>query len=280
MEIDRNSRIIRLTEPSKLVAANDDHLDGRDPRELDPDQRAVVREDLAKVPRENSPTPRYGGLHRLAIADFENAVATAEPDFSRYRLGFNNRDLLGSIAKDLNTRFGVNIHYGYGASLEAFANDPRQIGYGFRAARTDGFHIGEKVVDKLVEPFEAPIDRRAVATFAIAHEFFHSLLRHPDVDGAGIPMPKGWRIKKYEKYRALMEIQVDYLAARYLRVLGLPLDPVMAMFQRPGEFPEGKDYPSGEIRAANVASAKEAEFRLDLFSNEIVDCLDFLESLV
>jgi hypothetical protein len=92
-------------------------------------------------------------------------------------------------------------------------------------------------------------------------------------------MPNGWRVKQYEKYRKLIEFQVDYLAARYLRVLGLPLEPVCEVF-RNEMFKESKDYPSGAERESNVLSARNDEFRLDLFSNEVLDCLDFLESLV
>lgn len=280
MEIDRNrgGRVVNIAD-YRRVGLGEDKVDPRN-LSLDPAQRPLAQEDVERAQRLNSEKPRYGGLHRLAIADFEKAELSAEPDFARYRVGFNNRDLLGAIVRDLNTRFGVNIHYGYSSALEAFGRDSRDSGTGFRGSRVDGFHIGEKVIDSLVEPFESAVDRRAVATFAVAHEFFHSLLRHPDVDAGPKSRPNGWRIKSYDKYRALMEIQVDYLAARYLRLLGLPLEPVMEMFNKPGQFEGGKDYPDGATRALSMATAKEPEFRLDLFSNEIVDCLDFLETLV
>jgi hypothetical protein len=173
----------------------------------------------------------------------------------------------------------VKIDYGYTQNeLEAFSGADSS-GMGFRGMRTRGFKIGERMIDKLVAPFESPIDQRAVATFAIAHEFFHSLLRHPDMINYGVDRPRGYTIKSHDKYQKLFEYQADYLAARYLRLLGLPLDAVVKMFET-GDFEASKNYPSGVERAANVKSALEDGFRLELFSNDILDCLDFLESLV
>jgi len=248
---------------------------GRGPDSLRP---AVTKDTVLSTRSITAPKPRYGGLHPLAILDFDQTPR--ELDFTKYRAGFNNRNLLGPIADDLNKRFGTHLNYGYTQEdLEAYADPGKRGAFGLHAQGGRGFKIGERAIDRLVAPFEYGIATRAIATFCVAHEFFHALLRHPEVDTPGFRMPSGWRIKSYEKYRPLFELQVDYLAARYLRLLGLPIDPVVEMF-RTGDFPENKSYPSGTARAENVKTALEEEFRLDLFSNDVVDCLDFLESLV
>lgn len=276
MEVDPKKRPIVLTsfaDLAKLKAANDEGTP-------DPDPVPVTKDTVQKTTTFDAPRPRFGGLHQLAVLDFENATQTPDLDFTKYRAGFNNRNLLGPIADDLNKRFGTHINYGYTQEdLEAYADPGRRGGFGLLAQGGRGFKIGERVIDRLVAPFEYGIATRAIASFCIAHEFFHALLRHPEIDSPGFRTPDGWRIKSYDKYRPLFELQVDYLAARYLRLLGLPIEPVVEMF-RTQEFKEGKDYPSGLVRADNVKTALEEEFRTDLFSNDIVDCLDFLESLV
>lgn len=265
-----------------LDPANDNTFTPPDPRlearKEPPPVAEVTSEVVAKTAQHDAPKPRYGGLHQLAVLDLPETTK-AGGDFSQYRIGFNNRGLLGPIVEDLNKRFGTSISYGYSSTLEAFANPSVAGGFGFGAQGSRGFKIGEKAIDELVTPFPSPLDKRAIATFAVAHEFFHCLLRHPETLTHGFSTPAGWRVKSYEKQRRLYEFQSDYLAARYLRLLGLPLEAITQMF-RTGNFEENKDYPNGEMRAANVQSAFEDEFRLDLFSNDIVDALDFLESLV
>jgi hypothetical protein len=231
----------------------------------------------AWVPR--GARPVYGGLHQLAILDAEIPPARADdaPDFSTYRVGLNNRGLLSAIARDLDRMFATSISYGFASeATEAFGTN-RGGGYGF-GPRGHSYSIGEKKIDRLVEPEPTAIGRRAIASFVVAHEFFHVLLRHPDTFEAGVPQPKGLRVKTYAGYRPLIELQADYLAARYLRAKGLPLEPVIAMFERQNE-PASKDYPSDQDRAKNVARASAPEFDLDLFQNDIVDALAFLDFL-
>lgn len=267
---------MRALQPHDPVeAANDNQLSPPPPP---PPLPPVTAELVDKTAKLDAPAPRYGGLHQLAVLELPSELK-AGGDFSQYRIGFNNRGLLGPIVEDLNKRFSTQISYGYSSTLEAFANPSVSGGFGFGAQGSRGFKIGEKAIDELVTPFPSPLDKRAIATFAVAHEFFHCLLRHPETLTRGFSTPAGWRVKNSEKQRRLYEFQADYLAARYLRLLGLPLEAVTQMF-RTGKFEEDKDYPNGEMRAANVQSAFEDEFRLDLFSNEIVDALDFLESLV
>lgn len=220
--------------------------------------------------------PTYGGLHQLAVLDFSSG---AEPvDFSGFRHGMNNRSMYSKVVADLNERFGTKIRYGYSTELAAFAPvSPGRGGLGF--AQDGGFRIGERAIDQLVEPFLAnSTDVAAIATFAVAHEFFHSLLKHPELIDMGSRTPSGYRVKWSEKYHWALEFQVDYLAARYLRQLGLPLEPVLEMFEN-GDFPEKKTHPPGDMRAACVATAADDDFRGELFSNEVVDCLAFLDSI-
>ncbi len=220
--------------------------------------------------------PKYGGLHQLAVLDFSSG---AQPvDFSGFRHGMNNRSMYSKVVADLNDRFGTNIRYGYSTELAAFAPvSPSRGGLGFQ--RDGGFRIGERAIDELVAPFlSSSTDVAAIATFAVAHEFFHSLLKHPELIDMGSPTPRGYSVKWSEKYHWALEFQVDYLAARYLKLLGLPLEPVIQMFEN-GDFPEKKTHPPGGARGDCVATAADDEFRAELFSNEIVDCLAFLDSI-
>ncbi|MEQ8280191.1 MAG: hypothetical protein RKU31_41360 [Deltaproteobacteria bacterium] len=217
--------------------------------------------------------PPVVGLPQLGAMTWTDADV-ASTDFAKYRVGFNNRALLSPIVADLNARFGTKISYRYAPVLEAFG-PPHKSGVGF--ADSTNMAIGEKAIDKLVEPFEAPRDRQAIATFAVAHEFFHALLKHAHLLDFG-SSPKGYRIAWGDKYRQMFELQVDYLAARYLKSLGLPLDAVITMFET-GDFEPSEDYPSGEVRADNVRIAFDEAFRLELFDNDVVACLDFLDTI-
>ena len=228
-------------------------------------------------PREDAPA--NGGLHQLTLAGLEppRSSARIDPlDFSQYQPGMNNRGLLAPIAKDLDELFGVRMQFGYSARLEAFPRMVQQTGIGFTTHRNTDYTIGERAIDKLVEPFADSEHKRAVATFAIAHEFFHALLRHADLVNWGTEKPRGFRVKDYGRYEKLFELQADYLATKYLILRGLPVDPVMTMFET-GDFEETKAYPSGPARANNVRRALEPGFDVALFQNDIVDCLQFLD---
>jgi hypothetical protein len=229
--------------------------------------------------------PAFGGLHALALAklDLEGRPLAPAPDFSGYVPGLNNRSLYGAIAADLDHAFGVRISYGYSqdetAAFSGSGGPGGQIG--FRAGQGRGYTIGERYLDQLLAlaPAADPAAKAAIASFVIAHEFFHVLLRHPDLASHRGDRPHGFSVKDYGKYRPFLELQADYLAARYLRKKGLPLEPVAKMFEA-GPFKASEDYPSGATRATGVRAANSDEFNVSMFQNEVLDCLTFLDELL
>jgi hypothetical protein len=78
----------------------------------------------------------------------------------------------------------------------------------------------------------------------------------------------------------VIELQADYLAAKYLLFRGLPLDPIQTIFEKSPELrkPDPR-YPPVELRIETSLSAREPGFRLELFQNDVLDCLAFLEFL-
>jgi hypothetical protein len=254
------------------------------------DAAPVTNDELAKdqAPKQrvvwNAPgePPAFGGLHQLALAGIgvpKTSELLAEADFSTYRAGMNNRALWRPIAEDLNALFGVHISYGYSHALEAFPQltEPPKGRIGMTPDVMRRFSIGERALDKLLVHFDRPEEQKAVATFAIAHEFFHTLMRHADLINWGTERPRGFWVKDHKRYERLFELQADYLATKYLLLRGLPAEPVIEMFGIEGEFKEAPNYPPGEERANNVRRALEPGFDLALFQNEIVDCLAFLD---
>ena len=218
----------------------------------------------APPPFTGGATPASAGLHKLAVLTGQVDVnPLSAVDFNRYVEGKNNRSLYGAIVRDLEKTFGVKVNHAYGKYNEA---EPGVL------------RTGEKSLDELLSKFDSAEDKKAMATFVIAHEYFHVFLKHPDIalDGKS---PKGFEILDRSGYRPMFELQVDYLAARYLQSRGLSLAPVTDTFTTPGEFEASRDYPSGEHRAAVVESAAQEDFRKDLFTNGIVDCIAFLDWL-
>ena len=218
---------------------------------------------LGEKHKQTGAEPACRGLHKLAILTGElQPDALAAVDFTNYRPGKNNRSLIGAIMRDLEKSFGAKVNLAYGNRCETEEN---------RLVR-----IGEQELDKNLAKAKChtPKDKKAVAAFVIAHEFFHAYLRHPEV--AFGTRPDGFDVKK-SGYRKIFELQVDYLAARYIQSRGLSLEPVHELFSQ--DFEASKNYPSGEERQSNILSAQEPEFRQDLFTNEIFDCLAFLDAL-
>jgi hypothetical protein len=231
----------------------------------------------AKTWTPSAEPPKNGGLHQLTLATLELPKKTdvSSLDFSTYRPGFNNRALLGPIVKDLELLMGARFPWGYSHELEATSKGG---GFGLVSGKDGGFKVGERAIDALVAPFDAPSDKQAIAAFAIAHEYFHAFLHHADIAAWSGNAPKGFRVKNAERFRKVAELQVDYLAAKYLMLRGLSPEAVIKMFEQ-GEFPASKDYPSGKERADNVRRALEPGFATELFQNEILDCLAFLDFL-
>ncbi|MCK6548354.1 hypothetical protein L6R52_21075 [Myxococcota bacterium] len=221
--------------------------------------------------------PKNGGLHQLTLATIElpKKSAVSDLDFTSYRPGLNNRALLGAIVKDLEQLMGVRLAWGYAHELEAHS---KSVGLGFLPTKDGGFKVGERAIDALVAPFDDPKDKQAIAAFAIAHEYFHALLQHADIATWAGNAPKGFRVKNAARFRKVAELQVDYLATKYLMLRGLPTDAVLKMFET-GRFEASADYPSGQERADNVRRALEPGFALELFQNDILDCLAFLDFL-
>jgi len=229
------------------------------------------------VPFEARGRPANGGLHQLTLATAATPVKPEGPalDFARYRPGFNNRALLGAIVADLEQLMGQKIPWGYSNTLQALSQGG---GFGLVPLKGGGFQVGERDLDQLLAPFDAPADRQAVASFAIAHEYFHAYLRHADLLARTDGAPASFRILQSSRFRKVAELQVDYLAARFLILRGLPAEAVLKMFET-GDFPGNADYPSGAERAANVRRALEPGFAVELFQNDVLDCLAFLEEL-
>jgi hypothetical protein len=233
----------------------------------------------ARTPPAEDPAST-NGLHQLAFAGFGPVKLEKEPiDFGGYRSGSNNRTLYKRITDDLDALFDVKIPYRYSRTLEAF---PRivegPISFGFSGRGSGGYAISEPGLDLMISPYREPQERRAIASFAIAHEFFHAYLRHADMSNWGTERPRGFTIKDHARYEHVFELQADYLATKYLMLRGLPAEPVIHMFES-GEFPETHSHPAGPRRAENVRRALEPGFELELFSNEVVDCLKFLDAL-
>ena len=226
-----------------------------------PTDASLATEPSSKAPSPPTGKPSCAGLHKLGALTGELAIEPlAGVDFSTYQKGMNNRALYGAIVRDLEKTFGVEVNDAYGKYCESM---PGKL------------YIGEAQLDDLLAPLDSADDKKAAAAFVIAHEYFHVLLRHPQVvDG---DRPDGFSLKKYSGYQKILEMQADYLAGRYIMARGLSLDAVEAMMAPDADEPERAEYPSGADRLANIASARQVEFRSDLFVNDLLDCLAFLD---
>lgn len=218
--------------------------------------------------------PAFGGLHQLALrAD--------GPDFSTYRPGKNNRALLGPIVRQLVADYGVFVDHVYGSVLAAGGSDAR---FGLEATRKNALyddsgaspdgpakiHIGEAELDELLAHTDAPLERRALATFVLAHEYFHVYLGHRDLlQGRKVD---GVDVKSHRGLALAAERQADHLAARHLLALGLPLEPVERLFtSHQGLAAGNREHPPGAERALVVTKAT-AGLDEGLFDNVQVAC--------
>lgn len=181
-------------------------------------------------------------------------------DFDDYEAASDNRPLYDAIVSDLERTFGRRVRRTYGDTSQA------SIG---------SITIGETQIDELLFGLVSGVRRKAVAVFVIAHEYAHVYLGHPDVLH-GQP-PPGFSVHATTGYRHILELQADYIAARYVRTRGLPLSAVERMFTDERRFRAAGEYPGGPERIENVRQAMAPEFRRDLFANELLDCLEFLD---
>lgn len=185
-------------------------------------------------------------------------------DFSRYRLGKNNRTLLEAIISELTAEFGVPVTTAYRKSLQA---TPHQI------------IIDEAQLDNYLREHQDSKEQEAIARFTLAHEYFHVLLKHPQARDS-IRTPREIQIKgTYSQARKEMEKQVDYLAAKYLNKLSLPIRPVQELFLRHPEFHGGELYPSAQERAEIVLLGQNKGIEEKHFDNDVIQCVSLLEEL-
>ncbi len=213
------------------------------------------------VPSAGTTKPAYGGLHQLAVFELQGKVAPAAIDFSTYVPGKNNRGLYEAVLRELNAHYGTTYTSRYsGSGTEVFEGK---------------ISIDEKAMDELLAPLGSAAERRAMATFVLAHEHAHLLLKHLD----GLDGKQPYKVQLRTEYRRVIEMQADYLAAKYLHAKGLDAAPVIALFDSPSMAAGNKDYPPGAIRKAAVESAAEPGIRADLFQNDVLDCLAFLDTL-
>jgi len=191
--------------------------------------------------------------------------ASAQPvDFSQYTPGKNNRALYERIISELATEFEVPVRTAYRKGLQA---TPHQI------------IIDEVQLDAYIREVESIKDKEAVARFILAHEYFHIFLKHPQALDS-VRVPKEIQIKgSYGDTRKAMERQVDYLAAKHITQLGLPIEPIRQMFLRHPEFHGGNEYPSARERAEIVSSVSKKDFAETYFDNEVIQCTALLGRL-
>lgn len=212
------------------------------------------------VPPTSHP-PAHGGLHQLAMFELQGKSSAALVDFSTYVPGKNNRGLYEAILRELNAHHGTDYTSRYSTGgTEVYAGK---------------LSIDEQAMDALLAPLTSPAERRAMATFVLAHEHAHLLLKHLD----GLDGKQPYRVGLRQEYRRVIELQADYLAAKYLGAKGLSTAPVLALFASDAMEAGNRDYPPGALRAAAVASAREPGIRADLFQNDVLDCLAFLDFL-
>lgn len=205
--------------------------------------------------------PAYGGLHQLAMYELMGKSSPATIDFSTYVPGKNNRGLYEGILRELNAQFGTTYTSRYtSGGTEVFEGK---------------VSIDEKAMDALLAPLGSAEERRSMATFVLAHEHAHLLLKHLD----GLDGTQPYKVQLRNEYRRVIEMQADYLAAKYLHTKGLSTAPVVALFESAEMAKGNQDYPPGAIRKAAVESAREPGIRTDLFQNDVLDCLAFLDSL-
>ncbi len=184
-------------------------------------------------------------------------------DFKGYRLGMNNRPLFGEIIANLEKHHSFSVKRAFSREM---------------SSKDQTIYIGEKLMDTYLEPFDAK-GREAVATFILAHEYFHIMLQHNEINC----WLQGWK-RKFEpkvkwdnKVWPLMEKQVDYLAALYLKRNGLPLEPVYQVFtQFAHQFKENKYYPGAKERLASIKKAERPTFDMTLFENNLFQCGNLL----
>ncbi len=215
------------------------------------------------VPR--TPAP-FGGLHRLMTHAWSDPTDTGQvPATFAHRPGLNNRAFYEAVARDLGALLGTKLETAY-----------RRTGV---VAKLSRIEIDEQAMDTILATATSPEEKRALATFVLAHEAMHVHLRHVDVvDGK---RPKALTIKLHAKYRKIFELQADYLAAKYLRLRGMEPAPAARLFDAPDEREKlSKDYPPGWLRAEIIRSAATPGLRMDLFQNDVLDALELLEALV
>lgn len=233
---------------------------GADP--IPPPADGLRRNGLA-LTKQTAEKPKSGGLHQLALLTGEVKLdRLAAADFSTFRPGFNNRALYGAIVRDLEASFGMKVNHGYGTTTEA---------------RPGHISTNEAEIEEMMQVAKTPEERKAIAAFMIAHEYFHAYLKHPEALFG--PRPEGFEIKSYSGAGKILELQVDYLAARYLMARGLPTAPIVEMFSLPGKFAASAHYPSGAERAENVKFALDDAFKTELFVNDFVNVIAFLDFL-
>ncbi len=182
-------------------------------------------------------------------------------DVDRRACRQSERALYTAIIDDLVRTFGVPVRQRYGPSSQA---------------TTGTITVGEVQLEELMASVPSTIAKKSIATFVLAHEYSHVYLEHPNVV-RGHP-PVGFAIHA-GGYRRILELQADYLAARYVRSRGLSVTPVAQMFEDPVRFRPAGAYPSGDERILTVRRAIESRFHAQLFANELLDCLKFLDSL-
>jgi hypothetical protein len=217
----------------------------------------------AWIPR--TPAP-FGGLHQLVTHTWtEPSDAGQLPTTFDHRPGMNNRAVYEAVVRDLGALLGTKFQTAY-----------KRTGV---AATTARIEIDEKAMDAILATATSPEEKRALATFVLAHEAMHVHLRHVDVvEGK---RPKALTIKLHAKYRKVFELQADYLAAKYLQLRGMDPEPAARLFDAPGEREQlSADYPPGWLRAEIIRSAATPGLRVDLFQNEVLDVLELLEGLV
>lgn len=204
-----------------------------------------------------SPARLVKALALFVLLAFQaGPLCAQEIDFSQYRPGFNNRELLRQVVAELVGRY----------------KNPVIVAYGPHTVAKDGkIVLGEEFLDHAVKGVSDPQSRRAIITLIIAHEYFHALLDHAPqasklfVSGLVISPQAQTELK-------MMEKQADYLAARHLRTMNLPLRPVEEfILKNPDEF-GGPTHPTAEEKVAVIRSAESEAFRTELFPKISPDC--------
>lgn len=185
-------------------------------------------------------------------------------DFSKYRIGFNNRTLLGAVIGELVAEYGVSVQTAFKDRL---------------MAQDDVITIDEVTLDNYLKETADPKEREAIARFILTHEYFHVYLKHSSIRNE-LRTPQEIEITgPFSEARKQMEQQADHLAAKHLHKLGLPLEPIRQLFLRHPELHGGDNYPTAEERARAVMLAREAEIHHSYFDNAAVRCVTLLGEL-